>query len=83
MIGELKLSFTLDLVLQAVDWTAACDQIWLAVRTSRRGRGREHDPRVRKLCRLLGLGLGLLVLVIASLSMATQWTVARSRSFCQ
>jgi hypothetical protein len=27
------------------------------VRASRRGRGREHDPRVRKLCRLLGLGL--------------------------
>ena len=57
VIGELKLSFTLDLVLQAVDRFAACDEIWLAVRASRRGRGREHDPRVRKLCRLLGLGL--------------------------
>jgi hypothetical protein len=57
VIGELKLTFTLDLVLQAVDRTAACDEIWLAVRASRRGRGREHDPRVRKLCRLLGLGL--------------------------
>jgi hypothetical protein len=57
VIGELKLSFTLDLVLQAVDRTAACDEVWLAVRASRRGRGREHDPRVRKLCRLLGLGL--------------------------
>ena len=55
VIGELKLSFTLDLVLQAVDRFAACDEIWLAVRASRRGR--EHDPRVRKLCRLLGLGL--------------------------
>ena len=57
VIGELKLSFTLDLVLQAVDRTAACDEVWLAVRASRRGRGREHDPRVRKLCRFLGLGL--------------------------
>ena len=57
VIGELKLSFTLDLVLQAVDRTAACDEIWLAVRASRRGRGREADPRVKKLCRFLGLGL--------------------------
>ncbi len=57
MIGELKLTFTLDLVLQAVDRFAACDEIWLAVRASRRGRGRENDPKVRKLCRLLGVGL--------------------------
>jgi hypothetical protein len=57
VIGELKLTFTLDLVLQAVDRAAACDEIWLAVRASRRGRGRENDPRVRKLCRFLGLGL--------------------------
>lgn len=57
IIGELKLTFTLDLVLQAVDRSAACDEIWLAVRASRRGRGRERDPRVGKLCRLLGLGL--------------------------
>jgi hypothetical protein len=55
VVGELKLSFNLDLVLQGVDRTAACDEIWLAVRMSRRGR--EHDPRVRKLCRLLGFGL--------------------------
>ena len=57
VIGELKLTFNLDLVLQAVDRSAACDEIWLAVRASRRGGGRERDPRVRKLCRLLGLGL--------------------------
>ena len=57
VIGELKLAFTLDLVLQAVDRSAACDEIWLAVRASRRRRSRERDPRVRKLCRLLGLGL--------------------------
>ncbi len=57
VIGELKLTFNLDLVLQAVDRSAACDEIWLAVRASRRGRGRERDSRVRKLCRLLGVGL--------------------------
>jgi hypothetical protein len=57
VIGELKLTFNLDLVLQAVDRSAACDEVWLAVRASRRGGGREHDPRVRKLCRLLGVGL--------------------------
>src|SRR5215468_4659886 len=55
VIGELKLGFNLELVLQAVDRTAACDEIWLAVRMARRGR--ERDPRVRKLCRLLGFGL--------------------------
>src|SRR5262249_44273653 len=57
VVGGLKLTFTLDLVLRAVDRLAACDEVWLAVRASRRGRGREHDRRVRKLCRLLGFGL--------------------------
>ena len=55
VITELKLSFNLELVLQGVDRSAACDEIWLAVQSSRRGR--EHDPRVRRLCRLLGFGL--------------------------
>ena len=55
VIGELKLSFSLDLVLQAVDRTAACDEVWLAVGPA--GRKRLHDPRVRKLCRFLGFGL--------------------------
>lgn len=57
VIGELKQTFTLELVLQAVERTAACDEVWLAVSASKRGRGREGDPRVRKLCRLLGFGL--------------------------
>ena len=57
MVGELKLSFNLDLVLQGVDRTVASDEIWLAVRSSKRGRGREQDPRARRLCRLLGFGL--------------------------
>lgn len=57
VICELKLTFTLDLVLQAVDRSTACDEVWLAVQTSLRGRGRESDHRVKKLCRLLGFGL--------------------------
>jgi hypothetical protein len=55
VICELKLNFNFELVLQGVDRTAACDEIWLAVRSATRGR--ERDPRVRKLCRLLGFGL--------------------------
>ena len=54
-ICELKLGFTLELILQGVGRSAACDEIWLAVRASTRGNVR--DPRVRKLCRLLGFGL--------------------------
>ena len=57
VIGELKRSFTLELVLQAVDRTSACDEVWLAVGLSKRGRGRESDARVKKLCRYLGFGL--------------------------
>ena len=57
VIGELKRAFTLELVLQAVDRTAAADEVWLAIGASKRGRGREGDPRVRKLCRFLGFGL--------------------------
>ena len=57
VIGEMKQSFTLELVLQAVDRTSACDEVWLAVRASKRGRGRENDARVKKLCRFLGFGL--------------------------
>lgn len=56
VIGELKLRFSLDLVLQGVDRASCCDEVWLAVRGSAR-RGRERDPRVRQLCRRLGFGL--------------------------
>jgi hypothetical protein len=55
VIGELKQAFNLDLVLQGVERAAACDELWLAVRTS--ARGRENDRRARKLCRRLGFGL--------------------------
>ena len=43
VVGEMKQSFTLELVLQAVDRTSACDEVWLAVGASKRGRGREND----------------------------------------
>lgn len=55
VIVEMKLGFTLDLVLQGVDRLAAADEVWLAVRATRRGRDR--DSRTRKLCRMLGFGL--------------------------
>src|SRR5437763_3583043 len=57
IIGELKLAFNLELVLQGVDRAGACDEVWLAVRLAANGRGRERDPRVRKLFRRLGRGL--------------------------
>lgn len=55
VITEMKLGFTLELLLQGVDRLAAADEVWLAIRASRRGRDR--DRRVKKLCRLLGFGL--------------------------
>jgi hypothetical protein len=57
VIVELKQSFNLELVLQGVERTAACDEVWLAVRASKKRQGREHDRRVWKLCRFLGFGL--------------------------
>src|SRR5947209_20591640 len=57
VIGELKLAFNLELVLQGVDRAGACDEVWLAVRSAPNGRGRERDSRVRNLCRRLGFGL--------------------------
>lgn len=56
VIGELKLAFSLELVLQGVNRMAACDEVWLAVRAAGRA-GRVRDPRAHKLCRLLGFGL--------------------------
>ena len=57
VIGELKLSFNLELVLQAVNRAAAGDEIWLAAKMSARGKGRESDSRFRNLCRRLGFGM--------------------------
>lgn len=57
VVCELKLSFNLELILQAVDRAAMCDEVWIAARVSARGRGREADKRYRDLCRRLGFGM--------------------------
>ncbi len=57
VIGELKLTFNLELILQAVDRAGACDEVWLAAKLSTRGKGRESDARYRNLCRRLGFGM--------------------------
>jgi hypothetical protein len=57
VIGELKLSFNLELILQGVERAGACDEVWLAARLSVRGKGRESDARYRNLCRRLGFGM--------------------------
>jgi hypothetical protein len=57
VVCEMKLSFNLELLLQGVDRAAACDEVWLAARLSKTGKGREHDSRYRNLCRRLGFGL--------------------------
>ncbi len=57
VICELKLSFNLELILQAVDRAAAADEVWIAARVSAKGRGREADKRYRDLCRRLGIGM--------------------------
>jgi hypothetical protein len=57
VIGELKLAFNLELILQAVDRAGAADEVWVAARLSVRGKGREGDARYRNLCRRLGFGM--------------------------
>ncbi|MDO5898626.1 DUF2161 domain-containing phosphodiesterase [Agrobacterium sp. Azo12] len=57
VICELKLSFNLELILQAVDRAAVSDEVWIAARISPKGRGREADKRYRDLCRRLGIGM--------------------------
>jgi hypothetical protein len=57
VIGELKLAFNLELILQAVDCAPAGDEVWIAAKMSARGKGRESDARYRNLCRRLGFGM--------------------------
>jgi len=57
VVCELKLSFNLELILQAVDRAAMSDEVWIAARMSAKGRGREADKRYRDLCRRLGIGM--------------------------
>lgn len=55
VVTEMKMAFSLELVLQGVERARLADEVWLAVRATRRGRDQDH--RVRRLCRLLGFGL--------------------------
>lgn len=57
VVCELKLSFNLELILQAVDRAAIADEVWIAARISAKGKGREADKRYRDLCRRLGIGM--------------------------
>lgn len=57
VVCELKLTFNLELILQAVDRAAVADEVWIAARISAKGRGREADKRYRDLCRRLGIGM--------------------------
>ena len=57
VVAELKLSFNLELILQAVDRSTISNEVWIADRISSSGRGREADKRYRNLCRRLGVGM--------------------------
>lgn len=57
VVCELKLTFNLELILQAVDRSAIADEVWIAARISLTGKGREADKRYRDLCRRLGIGM--------------------------
>ncbi|MBB5274426.1 hypothetical protein HNR26_000464 [Rhizobium rosettiformans] len=57
VVCELKLSFNLELILQAVDRASIADEVWIAARVSAKRRGRESDKRYRDLCRRLGIGM--------------------------
>src|SRR5205823_12973012 len=59
VIVELKLRFTLGLVLQGIDRLAISERVYLAVpRPPRTARGLSPEaPGVRRLCRRIGLGL--------------------------
>lgn len=57
VVCEMKLSFNLELVMQGVNRATICDEVWLAARASKAGKGREHDARFRNLCRRLGFGI--------------------------
>ena len=86
VVCELKLSFNLELILQAVARAAAADEIWIAARVSGKGRGREADRRFRDLCRRLGIGMlgvsdgGEVSIIVSSISpMPRTNTKRRSR----
>jgi hypothetical protein len=77
VITELKLSFSLELLLQAVDRTRSSDLVYVAVPATRRGR--ERDRRVHRLCRMLGIGLLAVDLRLASVTLLSEPTPYRPR----
>jgi hypothetical protein len=74
VVCELKLTFNLELILQAVDRAAISDEVWIAAKVSAKGRGRESDKRYRDLCRRMGIGMlgvsdrGDVSVIVASVS---------------
>ncbi|SCX31578.1 hypothetical protein DSM25558_5260 [Agrobacterium sp. DSM 25558] len=74
VICELKMTFNLEVILQAVDRSAIADEVWIAAKISAKGRGREADKRYRDLCRRLGIGMlgisdrGDVSVIVASIS---------------
>ncbi|MGV1869143.1 DUF2161 domain-containing phosphodiesterase [Agrobacterium rosae] len=74
VICELKMTFNLEVILQAVDRAAMADEVWIAAKISAKGRGREADKRYRDLCRRLGIGMlgisdrGDVSIIVASIS---------------
>jgi hypothetical protein len=77
IVTELKLAFTLELVLQAVDRLRAADEVWLAVRAT--PKGRDRDGRVHRLCRLLGFGLLSVDIGRGTVTVLTEPTAYRPR----
>jgi hypothetical protein len=58
VIVELKLRFTLALVLQAIDRLRLTERVYVAVPRPPRGRGAQPEAApIRRLCRRLGVGL--------------------------
>lgn len=66
VVVELKLTFSLELLLQGVDRLAVTDSIYLAILApdtpAKRRNWRARQRRLQKLCRMLGFGLILVTL---------------------
>jgi hypothetical protein len=78
VVAELKLSFTLELVLQAVDRLRCAHLVYLATVATRNGRDR--DARVLRLCRLLGIGLLVVDLKLDAVTILTEPAPYRPRT---
>ncbi len=77
VITELKLSFSLELLLQAVGRTRSSDIVYVGVPATRRGR--DQDRRVHRLCRMLGIGLLTVDLRLGSVTVISEPTPYRPR----